>query len=104
MKKLKDIISWVVLIVFVSCQKDATTIEEETPKEPDTIEVCEGCDRWWYSQNVLINIMPWGWEQCEADGNIYRYEDRDGTSATSHYPSNPGSYYVIKCTTKIIEL
>ena len=47
----------IAFIIFVSCQKDANTIEDETPQDPDTIEVCEGCERWWYSQNVLINIM-----------------------------------------------
>jgi len=95
----------ILILLFVNCtNKDAEDITLKQPEEPKTIEVCDECNRYWYSNSSLINIRPWALEGCEADGNIYRYEDRDGTNATSHYPSNPGSVYIIKCTKKIIEL
>ena len=99
MKKL------LLILLIVSCSHNDCKDEiEEIEKPKEYIEVCEGCTRSWYSQGSLINTLPWGWEGCEADGNIYRYEDRDGTSLTNHYPSNPGSYYVIRCTTKQVEI
>jgi len=95
----------VLILLFVNCTQQIDCEEEiEIEKEPETKEVCDECLRYWYSKGVLINTRYWGWEGCEADGNIYRYEDRDGTSATNHYPSNPGSYYVIRCTKKTIEI
>ena len=87
----------ILILLLVNCTNETgEDITLEQPKEPETIEVCDECTRYWYSNGSLINIRPWGLEGCEADGNIYRYEDRDGTNATSYYPSNPGSYYVIR--------
>lgn len=91
------------LMLLATCNQQDDRVKNDQPKEPRTIEVCDGCVRDWYSQGTKINTIPWGFEGCEADGNVYRYEDRDGTSATNFYPSNPGSSYVIRCTTKIIE-
>jgi hypothetical protein len=94
-----------VLLALYSCDncdlKELQEIEEPVKKYK---EVCDECYRRWYSKGVFINEIPWGFEGCKADGNIYRYEDRDGTSATNFYPSNPGSYYVIRCTTKKVEI
>ena len=93
------------VIILSSCTQECTEeIEKEIEKEPEYIDICDECTRYWYSNGAFINTRPWAWDDCEADGNIYRYEDRDGTSATNHYPSNPGSYYVIRCTTKQIEI
>ena len=95
----------ILILLLVNCTNETgEDITLEQPKEPETIEVCDECTRYWYSNGVFINARPWGWEGCEADGNVYKYEDRDGTNETNHYPSNPGSYYVIRCTKKTIEL
>jgi len=94
------------LLLFVNCTSNETediTIEEPKEEEPRTIEVCDGCVRSWYSQGVFINERGW-YNNCDEDGNIYRYEDRDGTPATYTYPSNPGSVYIIRCRKKTIEL
>ena len=93
------------LLIVTSCNSSVEEeIREVQEDKPETIEVCDGCTRSWYSQGYLINTITWGFEGCEADGNVYRYEDRDGTSATNHYPPNPGSSYVIRCKYKTIEL
>ncbi len=102
MKKLALLLVITLFSCSSDCENEMKEIEKE--KEPEYIEVCDECTRYWYSNGAFINTRQWGWEGCEADGNIYRYEDRDGTSATYHYPSNPGSYYVIRCTTKQIEI
>ena len=99
MKKL------ILILLLASCSHNDCKEEiKEIEKPKEYIEVCDECTRYWYSGGSLINTRPWGWEGCEADGNIYRYEDRDGTNATNHYPSNPGSSYVIRCTTKQVEI
>lgn len=100
MKKL----ALLLVITLFSCSSDCENEMKEIEKEPEYIEVCDECTRYWYSNGAFINTRPWAWDDCEADGNIYKYEDRDGTSATDHYPSNPGSYYVIRCTKKQIEI
>ena len=102
MKKL------LLLLLIVSCNHNDCKEEieeiEEIEETKEYREVCEGCTRRWYYGASEISTIPWGWEGCEADGNIYRYEDRDGTDATNHYPSSPGSYFVIRCTTKQVEI
>ncbi len=92
------------LLLIASCTQNTCEEIKEVEKEPEYIEVCDECTRSWYSNGVFINRIPWGFEGCEADGNIYRYEDRDGASATNFYPSNPGSSYLIRCTTKKVEI
>ena len=95
-----------IMLLMCSCADNCDLKEIEEIEEPtkEYIEVCDECTRSWYSNGVFINKIPWGFEGCEADGNIYKYEDRDGTSATNFYPSNPGSSYLIRCTTKKIEI